>query len=258
METTPKTAVVTGASGGIGYELCKLLARDGYNVILVARNEQNLEAVAHELKNEYGTSTFIIVQDLSMAMAADQLAERIGELKQPVDILVNNAGFGSYGLFSESNSGTNLDMILTNVVALTRLTQFLLPELISRKGKILNVASLAAMQPVPLFAVYAATKAYVLSFSEALADELQSSGVTVTTLCPGITETCFQKRASMEHAKSVQGRLMSASTVARIGYRGLLRGQRVVVPGTKEKLLAAAVNLAPRRLVTKMARSMMK
>lgn len=258
MNTAMRTAVVTGASGGIGYEFCHLLARDGYNLILVARNAQRLQEVAHELEERYQISANVLVQDLSMATASDVLAAEIRELGAPVHILVNNAGFGNYGPFSESKAGTNLDMLLTNIVALTRLTQLLLPQLIANQGKVMNVASLAAFQPVPLFAVYAATKAYVLSFSEALAEELRQSGVTVTALCPGITETGFQKRAGMENARAVQGRMLGARKVAEVGYRGMLRGNTVVVPGIKDKLMAAAVNIAPRRLVARVAGSMVK
>ena len=258
MATTTKTAVVTGASGGIGYEISRLLAMDGYNLVLVARSEQKLNDVARELETDFAIKATVLVQDLSLAMAADQLRASLRELKLPVHILVNNAGFGSYGIFSDSSSTTNLDMILTNIVTLTRLTQLLLPELTSNKGKVLNVASLAAFQPVPMFAVYAATKAYVLSFSEALAEELKGTGVTVTALCPGVTETGFQKRSRMEAAQAVQGRMMSAKAVAEAGYKGMLRGHTVVVPGTKEKLMAAAGNLAPRRLLTKITGGMMK
>jgi len=258
MATANMTAVVTGASGGIGYELCRLMARDGYNLVMVARNQEKLTEVARELETEFGVKATVIPQDLSLAMAADQLAARIKELELPVHILVNNAGFGSYGTFSHSNSTTNLEMILTNVVALTRLTQLLLPELIANMGKVLNVSSIAAFQPVPMFAVYAATKAYVLSFSEALAEELKDTGVSVTALCPGVTKTGFQKRSRMENTQAGLGKMRSALTVAKIGYQGMLRGHSVVVPGTMEKLMAAAVNLVPRRLVTKVSRRMMK
>jgi len=257
MATANIAAVVTGASRGIGYELSRLLARDGYNLILVARDAAKLDSVATELEAAYGIQIKVLAQDLAMATASDLLAARIQELNMPIHVLVNNAGFGSFGTFAGSNCTTNLDMILTNIVALTRLTQLLLPDLTANKGKILNVASLAGFQPVPGFAVYAATKAYVLSFSEALAEELKDTGVTVTALCPGITDTNFIPRAGMTKGAGL-GKMMRPDTVAQVGYRGMLRGQTVVVPGFKEKVMAAAGNLAPRRLVTKVAGKMLK
>ncbi|HOC07045.1 MAG TPA: SDR family oxidoreductase [Bacillota bacterium] len=256
--TNNKTAVVTGASRGIGYELSRLLARDGYNLILIARNEELLGQVARELEAEFNIKAYVLAQNLSDAMAGDQIAARIKELNLPIHILVNNAGFGCQGPFSKSNSVSNLEMILTNTVALTRLTQIFIPELVANKGKILNTSSQAAFQPVPYFAVYAATKAYVLSFSQALAEELKPKGVTVTALCPGVTKTDFIRRAGMEDTRAAQGKLISSRAVAEIGYRGMLGGKTVVVPGIKEKVMTAAGRVAPRRLVAKIAGSLMR
>ena len=255
--TNNKTAVVTGASRGIGYELSRLLARDGYNLILIARNEELLGQVARELEAEFNIKAYVLAQNLSDAMAGDQIAARIKELNLPIHILVNNAGFGCQGLFQE-RSVSNLEMILTNTVALTRLTQIFIPELVANKGKILNTSSQAAFQPVPYFAVYAATKAYVLSFSQALAEELKPKGVTVTALCPGVTKTDFIRRAGMEDTRAAQGKLISSRAVAEIGYRGMLGGKTVVVPGIKEKVMTAAGRVAPRRLVAKIAGSLMR
>jgi hypothetical protein len=252
------TAVVTGASKGIGYELSRLLARDGYNLILIARSEELLGEVARELEAEFKIKAHVLAQDLSLAMAGDQLAERIAQLNLPIHILVNNAGIGCQGPFFKSNSVTNLEMILTNNVALTRLTQVLLPGLVANKGKILNTSSHAAFQPVPYLAVYAATKAYILSFSQALAEELKPKGVSVTALCPGVTDTAFIRRAGMQDTKAAQGNLISSRTVAEIGYRGMLRGKTVVVPGLKEKVMVVAGRVAPRRVVAKIAGNLMR
>lgn len=258
MSKENKTAVVTGASRGIGYELCRLLARDRYNLILIARSEELLGEVARELEAEFKIKAHVLAQDLSLAMAGEQLAERIAELNLPINILVNNAGIGCQGPFFQSNIVSNLEMILTNNVALTRLTQVLLPELVANKGKILNTSSHAAFQPVPYFAVYAATKAYVLSFSQALAEELKPKGVSVTALCPGVTDTAFIRRAGMQDTKAAQGNLISSRTVAEIGYRGMLRGKTVVVPGLKEKVMVVAGRVAPRRVVAKIAGNLMR
>lgn len=258
MPTADLTAVVTGASKGIGYELSRLLAQDGYNLILIARSEELLGEVARELEGEFKIRAHVLAQDLSLAMASDQLATRIQGLNLPIHVLVNNAGIGSQGPFSQSSGITNLEMVMLNIVALTRLTQLLLPELVANKGKILNTSSLAAFQPVPHMAVYAATKAYILSFSQALAEELQSTGVSVTALCPGVTDTGFIQRAGMAGVPAAQGKLIGPRTVAEIGYQGLRRGQRVVVPGFKEKAMVVAGSIAPRRLVTKVAGKMMK
>lgn len=258
MATANMTAVVTGASKGIGYELSRLLARDGYNLILIARSEELLGEVAGELEGEYSIQAHVMAQDLSLAMAGDELATRIQGLNLPIHVLVNNAGIGSQGPFSQSSGITNLEMVMINIVALTRLTQLLLPELVANRGKILNTSSLAAFQPTPYFAVYAATKAYILSFSQALAVELQSTGVSVTALCPGVTDTGFIQRAGMEDVPAAQGKLLSPRTVAEIGYRGMLRGKSVVVPGFKEKAMVVAGSIAPRRLVARIAGKMMR
>lgn len=173
-------------------------------------------------------------------------------------MLVNNAGFATYGLFSETNRETELQMMQVNIVCLTHLTKLFLSDMLKqREGKILNIASTAAFQPGSLMAVYYATKAYVLSFSEAIANELQGTGVTVTALCPGPTESGFQKRADMEQSKLVSDqKIMDAETVAKIGYRGLMNNQTVVIPGLKNQLLAQSVRVTPRKMVTKIVRKM--
>jgi uncharacterized protein len=246
-----KTALITGASGGIGLELAKLFAKDGYRLILVARDEKRLAKLAQELTGQ-GNEVKTVALDLSQSTAPQQLMDQLKRDGVSVDVLVNNAGFGLFGNFSETSWPKEKDMIQLNMVTLTELTKLVLPEMVSRKsGKILNVASTAAFQPGPLMAVYYATKAYVLYFSEAIAEELRGTGVTVTALCPGPTKSGFQKLAEMENSKLVQGNTDSPETVARLGYRALMGGKRIVITGLRNKILAHSIRFMPRSLVTK-------
>jgi uncharacterized protein len=258
ISTSPKTALITGASSGIGYELAQLFARDRYNLVLVARSADKLKQIADEFTRQFGISVKIIPLDLSLPDAPTKVFQELQREEITVNVLVNNAGFAAYGFFAETDLNAELQMMQLNTIALTHLTKLFLKEMVSRhEGKILNIASTAAFQPGPLMAVYYATKAYVLSFSEALANELQRTGVTVTALCPGPTESGFQARANMEESKLVSGkRIMDAKTVAQIGYRSLMKGETVVIPGLKNKLLALSVRFTPRNLVTKIVRSM--
>ena len=250
-----QTVLITGASSGIGYELAHLFARDGFRLVLVARREEKLTQLAATLHSSYGAASTIIVQDLSLPDATHQIMRQLEDAGITVDILVNNAGFGTYGRFQHSDVEAELKMIQVNLVALTHLTRLLLDGMVQRgHGKILNVASTAAFQPGPLMAVYYATKAYVLSFSEALADDLHDTGVTVTTFCPGPTTSGFQEAAGMEESKLLAGRIMDARTVARIGYRGLMKQQSLVIPGLKNKMLPLLVRFMPRRVVVKVVR----
>ena len=250
-------ALVTGGTSGIGYELASLLARDGHPLALVARNEAELDRVAGELRQRHGVAVETVAADLARPEAVAAVVAELERRGIAVETLVNNAGFASYGPFAESDLDRELAMIGVNVAALTHLTRRFLPGMLARgQGRILNVASTAAFQPGPLMAVYYASKAYVLSFSEALAEELRGSGVTVTALCPGPTATGFQERASLEESRLFQGTLMDARTVAAVGYAGLKAGKRVVIPGARNWLLAEAVRFAPRRAVTGMVRRM--
>src|SRR5437660_3103014 len=231
-----KNALITGASSGIGYELTRLFAHDGYNLVLVARNQKQLVQMADELKEKYSVSVTVISTDLSAASAAAEIFTELQQESRGIDALVHNAGFATYGLFSETELDAELQMMQVNMVTLTHLTKLFLPGMLQKRtGKILNVASTAAFQPGPLMAVYYATKAYVLSFSEALANELHGTGVTVTALAPPATRSGFQRRAAMEDSKLVQGRIMDARTVAEAGYRGWMGGKAVVVPGLSAK-----------------------
>lgn len=253
-----KTALITGASSGIGYEFTKLFARDGYNLVLVARSEQQLQKLADELREKHGIAVEVIAKDLSNANTPDEIFAELQQESLTVDALVNNAGFATYGKFSEIDLNAELQEMQVNMVTLTHLTKLFLPGMLKKGwGKILNVASTAAFQPGPLMAVYYATKAYVLSFSEALAEELRGTGVTVTALCPGPTQSGFQKRANMEDSRLFRGRKVAdAATVARIGYRGLMTNKTVVIPGLRNKVLAESVRFVPRKVVTRVAGNM--
>lgn len=247
-----QTALITGASSGIGYEFCKLLAQSGHRLVLVARNQEQLQAVAQEMSQVHQIQTEVITADLSQPGAAQEVVKKVESLGWSIDVLINNAGFGLFGDFASSKWEKELSMIQLNIVALTELTKLLLPNMLKNKnGRILNVASTAAFQPGPLMAVYYATKAYVLFFSEALAEELESTGVSVTALCPGPTQSRFQKGAEMEKSKLIQGAIDSPANVAQKGYRALLRGQRVVVVGFKNRMLAQSIRLMPRSWATR-------
>ena len=250
------TALVTGASSGIGLELSTLLARDRHDLVVVARSRDRLEAIARGLTEEFGVGVTILARDLSRPETPAEIARELDERTLTIDVLVNDAGFGVYGPFAETPIEKELEMIQVNAAALTHLTKLLLPGMLQRRrGRILNVASTAAFQPGPLMAVYYATKAYVLSFSEALANELAGTGVTVTALCPGPTITEFQKQSGMGETLLFHSPLvMKASEVARAGYEGMMRGKTLVIPGLANLALVEALRVTPRRIVTAIAR----
>ena len=249
-------ALVTGASGGIGLELARLLAADGYRLALVARDAAKLDAVAAELGAPAGQLPLTIAQDLAAPDGVDRVLAGLDG--QDVDVLVNNAGYAVYGPFAETAPEAELAMLQVNVMALTALTKRLLPGMIERKqGRILNLASTAAFLPGPLMTCYYASKAYVLSFTEGLAEELREggSGVTVTALCPGPTETGFQQRAAMEESRLFKvTRLQSAADVAKAGYAGMLAGKTVIVPSWSDRVTTIAPRFVPRALVPRLVR----
>jgi uncharacterized protein len=259
MDKQRKTALITGASGGIGYELAKLFAKDQHDLVLVARSRGKLEQIADELQRQFGMSVKNVALDLAAAQAPQVLFDQLQRERIGVDILVNNAGYGKLGEFAKIPVEESLGQIQLNVTALTSLTRlFLGPMLERRWGKIMNVASTAGFQPGPLMAVYYATKAYVISFSEALANELAGSGVSVTCLCPGATETGFASRAGNDKSRLFQQfGPMDAKTVARKGYRGLIAGKTLVIPGWKNWLLMESLRVSPRKVVTVVSRRLM-
>jgi short-subunit dehydrogenase len=249
------TALVTGASGGIGAELARLFAADGHDLVLVARSRDKLAGLAEELGGRHNVAARVLPADLARPQAPREIFDRLGAEGAGVDALVNNAGVGSYGLFAETDLQSELDLLQINVVALTHLTKLFLPAMIARRrGHVLNVASTAAFQPGPLMAVYYASKAYVLSLSEALSNEAKGTGVTVTALCPGPTETGFVAAAGMSESKLFDANVMDARSVAVEGYRGMLAGRAIVIPGFRNRLLANGYRLAPRGLITKVVR----
>jgi uncharacterized protein len=249
-------ALITGASGGIGYELAKLFAKDHHNLVLVARNQPRLAQVADELRRQFGITVRTFAFDLTEPTAPQSLFGQLQREGVAVDVLVNNAGYGRYGEFADVPLEESLGQIQLNVTALVELTKlFLGPMLERRSGKILNVASTAGFQPGPLMAVYYATKAYVISFSEALANELADKGITVICLCPGATETGFAGRAGNDATRLFKNlRPMEAKAVARAGYQALLKGKTLVIPGFRNWLVAESIRVSPRKLATAVSR----
>lgn len=249
-----KCALITGASSGLGVHFARLFASDGYDVVLVARREDKLVALKDELEQIYGVKAYVFAQDLSKADSAKAVFDYLKERGVSVSVLVNNAGFGDFGEFSELVWEKQSDMIQVNVTTLVQLTKLFLPEMLERKvGKILNVASIAAFEPGPLLSTYYASKAYVLSFTEALSVELKGSGVTVTALCPGPTETGFEDAASAKSSGLFKNlKVARADKVAEYGYNKLMSGKVVAIPGFFNKILPFAVRFVPRALVRKL------
>jgi short-subunit dehydrogenase len=243
------TALITGASSGIGEALARALAARQHDLVLVARNEPALRALADQLSAAHGVAVDCIGDDLSRAGAGGELAARIGDRR--IDVLINNAGFGDFGPFHESDPTKVTQMVQLNIAALTDLMRAFLPAMVQRgSGRVLNVASTAAFMPGPLMAEYYATKAYVLSLSEAVAEELKGTGVTVTALCPGPVSTGFQQQADMGTSKLVKGKtLMTADECAALAVAGMLKGKRVVITGTMNKLQAMSPRFMPRSMV---------
>jgi uncharacterized protein len=252
--TSMSTVLITGASGGIGYELAKLFARDHHNLVLVARSADKLAQVATELQ-AHGITVKTIALDLAAPPAPKFLFDQVQREGVIIDVLINNAGFGIFGEFAQMPEQEILGQIDLNIRALTELTRLFLPAMVKRRsGRIMNVASTAAFQPGPLIAVYYATKAYVLSFSEAIANELRHSGVTVTCFCPGATHTDFARRAGIENSRIFKLGAMSAEKVALDGYRAVMEGRTLAVSGVHNWVVAQANRLAPRKMATAVSR----
>jgi short-subunit dehydrogenase len=249
--------LITGASSGIGLEFAKVFAREGHNLVLIARSEETLTALKSKLEEEYGIEVKIIVQDLKYYNAPTLIYDETKRSRINVNILINNAGFGTHGKFIDTNLETELEMIQVNITALTHLTKLFLQDMIANNnGRILNVASTAAFQPGPLMSVYYATKAYVLSFSEALAEELKETKIRVTTLCPGPTETNFSKNANIQDTKLFGNKIPTGKEVAEYGYTALVNEKRVAIHGFKNKMLVQSSKFIPRKTVTKIVKKM--
>jgi uncharacterized protein len=250
------TALITGASNGIGLALATIHASKGGDLVLVARNKSKLDELKAELEKKYKVSVYTIGKDLAAFNAAREVYDETTKQNIQIDYLINNAGFGDFGMFAETDWNKELQMINLNITTLTQFTKLYLQEMVKRKsGKIMNVASTAAFQSGPTMAVYYATKAYVLSFSEAVDNEVRDKGITVTTLCPGATESGFQAAAAMEESALVKGKkLPTAKEVAEYGYASMLKGKTVAIHGLMNYLMANSVRFAPRSLIVKVTR----
>jgi short-subunit dehydrogenase len=254
MQRSSGVALVTGASGGIGLELAKLLAADRSDLVLVARDRAKLADAAAMLRDRFDVEVHMLPLDLSRPGAAAHIDARLREQGLAVSVLVNNAGFDVYGPFWRTDAGAERDLLQVNVVALMELTKALLPDMRrAASGRILNVASTAAFAPCPWNAVYGASKAFVLSFSHALAEELSGSGVTVTALCPGPTDTDFARRAGMTRTRLFLGPVAKPAAVARAGYRAMMRGRRSVVAGFGNRVMVQVMRCAPMRAVARVS-----
>jgi short-subunit dehydrogenase len=253
-----KTALITGSSGGIGLELAKIHAENGDNLVLIARSKDKLEKLKTELELKFKVQVYTIGKDLSISNSATEVYNELKRENISVDYLINNAGFGDFGLFAESDWTKQEKMINLNITSLSHFTRLFLPDMIKRKsGKIMNVASTAAFQPGPTMAVYFATKAFVLSFSEAINNEVSENGITVTALCPGATESGFQEAAAMEGSKLFTGRkLPSSRQVAEYGYKAMMKGKAVAIHGLMNAIMANSVRFAPRSVIVKITRKM--
>ena len=249
------TALVTGASSGIGLEFTKLLARDGYDLVMVARSGAPMAETAQELEERHGITVTVLPKDLARANAVHEVLDNLAQRHLTIDVLVNSAGFNQFARFVESDEDVMRDLLQVNVVALTQLTRGLLPSMVlRRRGMVINLSSNAAFQPGPQMACYYASKAYVLNLSLALTEEVRGTGVTVTALCPGPTATGFQTRAEMEDSKLVSGReLASPAEVAAWGYEVAKRGKPFAVHGARWQGFAFATRLVPRSTAARMA-----
>lgn len=254
-----RIVLITGASSGIGKGLAVNFAKDGWHLVLAARNVDQMQALAEDLNRRHGITATVIGADLATEDGARFLHAEVKRRGIVISALVNNAGHGASGEFKDSDLPSNLAMMRLNMTAVVILTSLFMPDLLACRGKLLNVASTAAFQPGPYMAVYFATKSFVLSFSEALASEIEDAGVTVTALCPGPTQSEFWNRPEMR--KSALGRrksLPSSEEVARHGYRAMQDGKRVMIPGLMNRLTSQSVRFMPRRLVTAVVKAMNK
>ncbi len=254
MATSGKTALVTGASAGLGTELSRLFAADGHDVVLVARRREKLDALAADLESNHAVRAVVLAEDLTDPAAPARIASELTKRGIAVEFLVNNAGFGTTGAFVELDPARELAMVEVNVTAVVHLTRLLLPPMVARKsGRVLNIGSTAGFQPGPFMACYYASKAFVNSFTEALSYELHGTGVTATVCCPGATATEFAQVAGNDKSRLFEMGAMNATDVATQAYREMMRGAVVVVPGWRNKLAMQSLRFAPRAMVRKLA-----
>jgi short-subunit dehydrogenase len=246
-EPMGKSALVTGASAGLGAELVGLFAADGHDVVLVARRRAKLDAMAGEVEKKHGVRAHVVAEDLTDASAPERIARAVAERGLEIEFLVNNAGFGTTGAFAELDPARELGMLQVNVMALAHLTRLFLPAMLARKsGRILNMGSTAGFLPGPFMAAYYASKAFVNSFTQALWFELKGTGVTATVSCPGPTATEFSTVAGNDKSRLFDGGAMSAHEVALHAYRAMIRGRPVAIPGLRNKMSIQSLRFAPR------------
>jgi hypothetical protein len=252
------TALITGASNGIGLELARIHASKGGDLVLVARNKPKLDELKTELEKQYKISVVCIGKDLSLPNAAKEIYDETKRQNIQIDYLINNAGFGDFGMLVETDWNKELQMINLNITTLTLFTKLFLQDMVKRRsGKIMNVASTASFQPGPTMAIYCATKAYVLSFSEAVSNEVSDKGVTITSLCPGATETGFQAAGALEESKLFKGKkLPTAKQVADYGYASMIKGKTVAIHGLMNNIMSNSIRFVPRSIVLKISRAM--
>ena len=252
-------ALITGASSGIGKALCEEFAKGGFDLILTARSIDKMQAHAADLQHRFKIQVTTIGVDLESPEGAEQLYAKIKQSGKVLTALVNNAGYGAFGEFKHSALASDIAMMQLNMNTVVILTKLFLPDLLATRGKILNTASTAAFQPGPYMAVYYATKSFVLSFSEAIASELEDTGVTVTALCPGPTASGFQDKAKLGNSALIKGKkLPTSQEVAALGYRAMQRGQRVYIPGFVNWVMAQSMRFTPRNLATKVVKFLTK
>jgi short-subunit dehydrogenase len=255
-DTSDRTALVTGASSGIGRELADVIAADGLDLVVTARREERLQSLAEELEADHGVKVSVLPQDLAVPDAAVDLHEAVTDADIEVDVLVNNAGVPVYGSFIDTDWEAERDMLQVNVIALTHLTKLFLPAMVERgDGAVLNTASLASFYPIPTKPVYAATKSHVLSFSRALAHDLEDEGITVTALCPGPVETEYATRGNVDESNTMAGVTNDPRSVAEAGWAGLKNGERIVLPSAFTTYGAQLKRFLPRKMVTKLGES---
>lgn len=257
MAKTGRTALVTGASAGLGAELARLFAADGHDVVLVARRRERLDALARDIEAKHAVRATVIAEDLTRPEAPEGIGKELRERGIAIEFLVNNAGSGTTGAFAEADPARELGMLALNVTSLVHLTRLLLPAMIERKsGRILNVGSTAGFLPGPFMAGYYASKAFVNSFTQALAFELRGTGVTATVSCPGPTATEFASVAGVDKSRLFEGGTMGAGEVAAHAYRSMMRGRVAAIPGVRNKLATLSLRLAPRAMAASMAASL--
>jgi hypothetical protein len=257
MSEPRSTALLTGASAGIGRDLAFVLAENGHDLLITARDETRLRQLADDLQGRFGVRVEVIPKDLAKPESPQEIFDEISAKQIQIDLLINNAGFGAGGRFDQIPLEKMLQMLQVNVTALTHLTRLFLPAMIQRgSGRVMNVASTAAFVSGPLMAEYYASKAYVLSLSEAIAFELKRTGVTITALCPGPTSTEFQKRAGLEHSALFKHAGMDSMTVARIGYRAMMSGKRIAITGMTNKILTNLNRFMPRALIVSVVKKL--